>query len=379
MSLILDEHRRYLADEPRLAAFDAAVRALVCAGDVVLDLASGTGILALMACRAGARRVYAVESGSVIGLAREIAAANRFDDRIVFVQELSTRADLPEPVDAIVTDQIGRFGFDAGLTEYLPDARRRFLKPGGRTLPASVDLWIAAVEHAEQWGRADFWRRHPAGFSVEPARETAMNTGYPVRLDTSHLLSATTSVGSLPLGDEDAAVLEASRSLVILRNGCIHGLGGGFDAALAPGVRLSNLPGDPHRIGRRNVFFPFEHPVEVRAGDRVDLRLKIRPFEMIVTWSGEVRDDAGTLKGAFRGSTFRGMLLPPASLHRTAPDSVPILTPAGEARRSVLALCDGGRTLGEIEAEVFRRHRRLFGSPGHAAAFVAEVLAHYAR
>ena len=45
MSLVLDEHRAYLADTSRLDAFDAALRALVRPGDVVLDLASGTGIL----------------------------------------------------------------------------------------------------------------------------------------------------------------------------------------------------------------------------------------------------------------------------------------------------------------------------------------------
>lgn len=53
MSLQLDEHRLYLPDQPRPQAFDAALCAVVRPGDVLADLGCGTGILGLMACRAG--------------------------------------------------------------------------------------------------------------------------------------------------------------------------------------------------------------------------------------------------------------------------------------------------------------------------------------
>src|SRR4051812_29416099 len=132
MSLVVDEHRHYLADRSRVGAFVEALRATVRPGDVVLDLASGTGILGLLACQYGASRVYAIESEPIAGLAREIARDNGFADRIIPIQALSTRASLPEPVDVIVTDLAGRFGFEAGLVEVIGDARRRFLKPGGR-------------------------------------------------------------------------------------------------------------------------------------------------------------------------------------------------------------------------------------------------------
>jgi len=53
----LDEHRHLLSDRARLADLQRAVSTLVRPGDVVVDLASGTGILGLMACRDGAARV----------------------------------------------------------------------------------------------------------------------------------------------------------------------------------------------------------------------------------------------------------------------------------------------------------------------------------
>src|SRR3954454_9887879 len=104
MSLVVDEHREYLADSVRVATFAAALGALVRPGDIVLDLASGTGILGLLACRAGAARVYAIEIGSIVEVARQIARDNGFGDRIVSIHDMAERASLPERVDLIVTD-----------------------------------------------------------------------------------------------------------------------------------------------------------------------------------------------------------------------------------------------------------------------------------
>ena len=57
MSLILDEHRHYLSDTVKISAFRRAVAEVVRPGAVVCDLASGTSILGLFACEAGAARV----------------------------------------------------------------------------------------------------------------------------------------------------------------------------------------------------------------------------------------------------------------------------------------------------------------------------------
>src|SRR5262245_14768649 len=99
VSLILDEHRHYLADQVRTAAFRQAIEEIVKPGDVVIDMGAGTGILGLLACQAGARRVYSIDSGGVIELARKLCHANGFGDRVIFVKGLSTRVELPEKVD----------------------------------------------------------------------------------------------------------------------------------------------------------------------------------------------------------------------------------------------------------------------------------------
>ena len=135
-------------------------------------------------------------------------------------------------------------------------------------------------------------------------------------------------------------------------------------------------------INRRNVFFPLEKPVELEAGDQIDIEMFILPAELIFRWTvnvwGRSEDSKDRLKKAsFHHSTFQGMLLSAESFLRTRPQFVPRLSSLGEARRSILELCDGKKPLAEIESEVYRRHVGLFRSYKQAAAFVAEVTTRY--
>jgi hypothetical protein len=71
------------------------------------------------------------------------------------------------------------------------------------------------------------------------------------------------------------------------------------------------------------------------------------------------------------------MLICKEDLQRTQPHFIPTLSPWGEARLSVLSLCDGQRALSEIERQVYHGHPKLFRSRGEASAFVAEVITRY--
>src|SRR5438034_88429 len=103
----VEHYGEMMCDSSRMAAYDRALRAACGLDSVVLDLGTGTGIHALLACRAGARHVYAVEWSDAIAIAREIAQANGFADRITFIQGRSTDITLPEPVDVVVMDLRG--------------------------------------------------------------------------------------------------------------------------------------------------------------------------------------------------------------------------------------------------------------------------------
>jgi hypothetical protein len=72
------------------------------------------------------------------------------------------------------------------------------------------------------------------------------------------------------------------------------------------------------------------------------------------------------------------MLIPREDILRTQPCFIPKLIPRGEARRTVVNLCDGIRTVSEIEEELLGLHPNLFRSRDEAAVFVAEIVSQYA-
>jgi len=369
----------------RISAFNRAINEVVKPGDIVLDLGSGTGILGLLACRAGAERVYSIDEGGMIGLARQICQANGLRERVVFIKGLSTHVDLPEKVDVVVADQIGQFGFNGGLLEYFSDARERFLKPGGKMVPSSLELILAPVESSAMWNQVEFWNKSPVGFDFGPARTVAANTGYPAKFRPKELLSEPAQLISLDLAKATSIPFKMEGCVTVSRNGCLHGIGGWFSADLSPNVTMTNSPLAADSINRRNIFFPIERPVDVVKGDCVRVMMHIVPTETMVTWKVEVWNEkkgdrsgkSSVCKAASKHSTFKGMLLCEEDLQRTQPGFVPKRTSWGEARLSVLTLCDGQRPLSEIEHEVFRRHPKLFHSLQEAATFVAEVVTRY--
>jgi type I protein arginine methyltransferase len=379
VSLIVDEHRHYLEDQARLTAFRRAIQESVMPGAVVVDLGSGTGILGLLACQAGAARVYSIEETGLIELARDIGQANGFADRIRFIKGLSTQVDLPEPADVIVADQIGHFGFEAGLFDYFSDARRRFLKPNGVTIPQRITFCIAPVEHGPLWEQVEFWNGSPAGFDLRPARALASNTGYPVKLLPEQLLGPSVDPFSVDPSTSGSQPLHFGCTLPITRTGTLHGLGGWFIAQLSPSVTMTNSPLNEQRVDRRNVFFPLDRPVSVQAGDAVIVTMQILPVQIAVTWKVEIRknDRPDTEHLRFTHSTLKGMLIAREDLQRTHPAFVPTLSPWGTARQTVLTLCDGTRPLAQIECELLHRHPDLFPSLSNAATFVAEVVTRY--
>jgi arginine Nomega-methyltransferase len=102
-------HFAMINDQERNAAYQKAIRATVRPGDVVLDIGSGTGLLALLAAQAGASAVISCEAEPRIAeVARQIIDVNGYSDRITVVDGISTDfrvgVELPARADVLVTE-----------------------------------------------------------------------------------------------------------------------------------------------------------------------------------------------------------------------------------------------------------------------------------
>src|ERR1700681_589306 len=138
-----------IGDSARFDAYAKAISRCVRPGSVVAEIGCGPAVFALLACRAGASRVYAIETEDIIDVARQIAAANGFADRIQFFQKDSRKVELPERVNAIVSDIRGVLPLFDGALGSLQDARKRFLTPEGVMIPRRDVVKVAITESEE--------------------------------------------------------------------------------------------------------------------------------------------------------------------------------------------------------------------------------------
>ena len=91
-----------LADHVRMERYRQAINRVIRPGDVVADLGTGLGVLALMAYQAGAARVYAVDNRPrSLWVAEQIVRANGAENDVHLVEGDAREVQLPEPVDVI--------------------------------------------------------------------------------------------------------------------------------------------------------------------------------------------------------------------------------------------------------------------------------------
>lgn len=246
-------HAAMLGDEVRTLAWLNAVRAQVRPGDVVVDVGTGTGILAVAAVQAGARHVYALEASSCIGAARALIDANGVADRVTLIRGWSTALELPERADVLVSEILDDDPFGEGILEVTADSWQRHLKPDARQLPRALTLYGQLVEMDEETLRTHTWT--PLGleqWSVQyglklSALSTVSGRGFMTGVRRSRAkrfraLSDAICLTRVVLAEGVAETLQTSSELVVRQGGTCHGLVTYFVAELTPEISVTTAP-----------------------------------------------------------------------------------------------------------------------------------------
>lgn len=291
----LSVHREMIFDEVRTSAYARAISLAVKEGDVVVDVGTGTGLLALLAVKAGAKKVYAIEKTGIIDVARANASKLGLEDRIEFIRDDSRNARLHEQADVIVSEVIGHLVVEENMLDSVLDARDRFLKPGGKLIPSTAAMYFVPVEAAEVYeDEIGVWRTMVQGVDLSGSQEFAVNNLYNAEFKEEDYLADPRPSKLMNFRTIDNVQLSFKGTYSVRRNGLLHGIAGWFVARLYSTIEISTAP-TSERTHWKQCFFPAKGPFPVKAGDTVsfDFSSKTLGDDVAINWQIAVRDVAG--------------------------------------------------------------------------------------
>jgi precorrin-6B methylase 2 len=257
---------RMLEDRVRTLRFIRAIRRTVRSGDVVVDLGTGSGVLAVAAAQAGAKHVYAIEVRPIADVAARLFQASGLSDRITLIRGTSTEIELPERADVLVSEMIGNEPLGERILETTCDAVARLLKPGARLIPSALRIYATPVvvpkkvrerafftpEVVDRWQR---WYGVPFCALLDPADVGATQVSL-VRMFVDPwtarrwpLLGPPVLLQAFDLAVQYLTPLTSEATLVLEREGELGGLLVHFEADLAAAVRITT---EPACVSRRN-------------------------------------------------------------------------------------------------------------------------------
>ncbi|XP_022749731.1 protein arginine N-methyltransferase PRMT10-like isoform X2 [Durio zibethinus] len=143
----LYHQKEMLCDRVRMDAYYSAVfqNKHHFKGKTVLDVGTGSGILAIWSAQAGARKVYAVEATKMSEHALSLVKANHLQDIVEVIEGSMEEVVLPEKVDVIISEWMGYFLLRESMFDSVICARDRWLKPTGVMYPSHARMWVAPI------------------------------------------------------------------------------------------------------------------------------------------------------------------------------------------------------------------------------------------
>jgi predicted RNA methylase len=363
-----------LADDERIRAYTAAIRKLVKPGDRVLEIGTGVGFFSVVAAKAGAARVEAVELTPAAHLGRHVAEANGCADRIVFGRIDSRELALETPVDVIIADLRGPLPFCGRSLETLIDARTRLLRAGGTIIAARDTLYAAPCAAPGVWRREVAAGLGRPEVRLDPIVPQIYDTPFRCRIEPEALRAEPAQWLELDYSSVRHPDQAGTAAWTFAADETVDGVALWFESDVGGGEQLSAAP-SAQSVVYRQLYLPFSTAVRVRRGARLRAEISVTLIGANYLWKwnafvrppGEIAEIRATSQ-----TSLAELVVDPAAMPRTAAEATPRFGVAARALALLIAEADGTRTIAEMSAALAHTFPAHFADLDAALAFVRE-------
>jgi protein arginine N-methyltransferase 1 len=285
------EQEKMLADKPRMDFYHTAIGRHIQPGDRVVDLGTGTGILAAFAARRGAAKVYAIDHSDILKHARTLAAHNRIKN-VEFVAVHSKEFNLKERVDVIVHEQMGDYLFDESMVANVTDLRDRLLKPGGLILPSQFELYCEPIKIRDGRQLPFLWELNVHGFDYSCLSKSRPPESSYYRLASSdlgvveHFLGEPEPLLTVDLNTvtEEEMPCDLTFTRTVINAGRLDGFAVYFRARVDADLSLSSNPMDKARAPHWGFRILRSERDDFAVGDVLEFNLRVGRWTDPDTW-----------------------------------------------------------------------------------------------
>jgi hypothetical protein len=268
-------HIPMINDEERNVAYERALRRAVKPGDIVLEVGTGSGLVAMMAARAGAKLVVTCEAVPILAeVAKQTVERNGLSDKVRVLSKRSTQVtleeDLPERADIFVSELINVGMLAPNMLPIIQHARVNLCKPDARVIPESAVVWAALIQ-CDHLARINPVKQVD-GFDMS-AFDIFRTPGYiqiDLGADPHQMLSdrfrALDFDFRVAMKDADLHALAVTANAA----GTCHGIAFWFDLVLDKQTIYRSESRSRTNHWKQAVNF-FPDPIKVKPGDRLDV------------------------------------------------------------------------------------------------------------
>jgi protein arginine N-methyltransferase 1 len=371
------------ADESRAGRYVQALRQAVTKDSIVLDIGAGTGIFSLLACRFGAKKVYAVEPNPLIHLAQEFAVQEGFQDKIEFIQDYSNNIELPEKADVLISDLRGSMPLALASVASIIDARKRLLKPDGVMIAQKDTLYFAPAECAEIYEeKISRLLKDYYGINILSAKRLITNQVLLAKGFDFQMISPAGVFAQLDYTLLEDTSFGAKMEWQVEKKGKFHGLLSWFVSELGFDLTVTNSLENPETV-YGTPFLPLDEPVEVEIGDKIEVNLSAEYVHggYVWTWNTAVypKNNLTEPKVQFNQSNVAGTFTPPTSILKQSEYFLPQPNENAELHLAFLQAMDGELLLGDVADILLEKFPDKFKDFDAAFALSAELSAQYSK